>query len=394
VGPVKEFAEYLGVPCAVHWYSWHQIPFDVNYPHYFPTKEGFADGVRQLVESGIRVMPYINGRLWDTGADDFESVGKAGAAKQRDGKVYIEEYGSGAKLAPMCPATELWQSKVKEIVLRLMSPEVGVSGVYIDQVAAASPALCFDPAHGHPLGGGSHWTKGGYWPMLEDLRKQMPEGRFLTTECNGEPFAHVFDEYLTWHWQYQGQLPVFPAVYGGQLHMFGRSYSGDAVAVRMKAAQQLAFGEQVGWIAPERLKDPDIGPFFRAVARMRHALREYFVGGSMARPPKLTGDMPKVTSDWQWGGSMVVTTDAVLSGAWRSQDGRLAAVMSNVSDAPVTVTWQFDGKAQGLGAGGLLVIPRVEDDVRPGERTSNRFERSVTIQPRQVLAFEVIPGGR
>ncbi|GAI12717.1 unnamed protein product [marine sediment metagenome] len=56
----------MGVPVGVHWYSWHRIPFDDDYPHHFPVKEGFAEGVRELQEAGVFVMPYINGRLWDT----------------------------------------------------------------------------------------------------------------------------------------------------------------------------------------------------------------------------------------------------------------------------------------------------------------------------------------
>jgi hypothetical protein len=43
VEPTRKFAEYMDLPTAVHWYSWHQIPFDNDYPHYFPTKEGFAE---------------------------------------------------------------------------------------------------------------------------------------------------------------------------------------------------------------------------------------------------------------------------------------------------------------------------------------------------------------
>ena len=44
---VKRFAEYLGVPVGFHWYSWHKIPFDNDYPHYFPPADDFAEGVRQ-----------------------------------------------------------------------------------------------------------------------------------------------------------------------------------------------------------------------------------------------------------------------------------------------------------------------------------------------------------
>ena len=132
VGAVKKFQELLGVPVGFHWYNWHQIPFDNDYPHYFPTKEGFADAVQELQESNVYVMPYINGRLWDTrdrGMDDFEftSVARPAATEDENGEPYTEMYGSKesdgsrVKLAAMCPTTDVWQDKVREIVLRLMN---------------------------------------------------------------------------------------------------------------------------------------------------------------------------------------------------------------------------------------------------------------------------------
>jgi hypothetical protein len=36
------------------------------------SKPGFAEGVRELQKAGVRVMPYINGRLWDTRAKGME----------------------------------------------------------------------------------------------------------------------------------------------------------------------------------------------------------------------------------------------------------------------------------------------------------------------------------
>ncbi len=51
----------------------------------------------------------------------------------------------------------------------------------------------------------------------------MKPDRMLTTECNAEPFLKWFDGYLTWHWQYDGQVPAFPAIYGGAIQMFGRA---------------------------------------------------------------------------------------------------------------------------------------------------------------------------
>jgi len=38
VEPVKQMASALRRAHRFHWYSWHQIPFDNDYPHYFPTR--------------------------------------------------------------------------------------------------------------------------------------------------------------------------------------------------------------------------------------------------------------------------------------------------------------------------------------------------------------------
>ena len=117
----------------------------------------------------------------------------------------------------------------------------------------------------------------------------------ITTECNAEPYIKWFDGYLTWHWQEQNMVPAFPAVYGGALQMFGRAYRGGPsqdLAHRMKAGQQLVFGEQIGWFGPEVIDRPDSGKFLRDCIQLRWRLKEYFYKGRMARPPKLTGPGP------------------------------------------------------------------------------------------------------
>jgi len=403
VEPVKEFAKQMGVPVGFHWYNWHQIPFDNDYPHYFPTKEGFADAVRDLQESNVYVMPYINGRLWDTrdrGMDDFEfsSVARPAATKDENGEPYTEMYGSKesdgsrVKLAAMCPATDVWRDKVREIVLRLMN-ECGVKGVYIDQVAAAKPRLCFDKSHGHPLGGGHWWTE-AYWELLGRIHQAMPEDRMLTTECNAEAYAHRFDGYLTWHWQYDGQVPAFPAVYGGAIQMFGRAYRGGPtkdLALRMKAGQQLVYGEQIGWLNPGVVNEKENAEFLRQVVRLRHRLRRYFYAGEMARPPKLVGEIPKVTADWQWSGEWPVTTDAVMRGAWAlPNENRLVLLFVNVGDEPVAARLDFDARAYGLDVEKLRAAKLTAEG--GSEETFSSppvFQREQTFAPRTSWAWEL-----
>ena len=407
----RRLQEYVGIPMGLHWYCWHQIPFDNDYPHFFPTLPGFAEGVADLQQSGVRVMPYINGRLWDTrdrGGEDFEftRVALPAAAKDEDGAPYIEMYGSEeadgspVRFAPMCSTTELWQRRVRELVMRLFD-ECGVDGVYIDQVAAAEARLCMDPSHAHPLGGG-HWWNEGYWRMLEAIRAAMPEGRMITTECNAEVFMRWFDGYLTWHWQQDNMIPVFPAVYGGAIQMFGRNYGGtpeaheptQPLAWRMRAGQQFVYGEQIGWFNMNLVNERMPMEFIRDTARLRWQLRRYFYAGEMARPPKLTGTIPKVRANWQWSHSKDdpwVETDALLCSAWRMrQEDKLVLLFANVSDEAIAVELHCDARAYGLPAPTVRVTP-LEGDGGCGATLllPGQFVRSMTFEPCRATALEI-----
>lgn len=404
VEPSKAMSEFLGMPIGLHWYSWHQIPFDNDYPHYFPTKEGFAKAVAELQSAGVYVMPYINGRLWDThdrGVEDFEfsKVAQPAATKDEQGQPYIERYsskesdGNRVELAVMCPTTELWRNTLKQIVLRLMN-ECGVQAVYMDQIAAAKPVLCFDADHGHPAGGGHWWTE-AYWELLDRIRQAMPEDRVLTSECNAEPFLRWFDGYLTWHWQYEDQVPAFPAVYGGAIQMFGRAYRGGDtknLALRMKAGQQLVYGEQIGWINPGVLKEPENADFLRKVARTRAALVRYFYAGQMARPPKLNGQIPRVRADWQWSGQWWVETDAVMTGAWQQPtENRLAIIVVNVGDEAVKVELNLNLGEYGLSGNSFAAVPFI--DGQKGEPFDHRpmLQHRLELPPRCVMAWDIRP---
>jgi len=401
---VKVFAEELKVPVGFHWYNWHQIPFDNDYPHYFPPKDGFAEGVAALKQAGVYAMPYINGRLWDTRdkqAEDwqFTQVALSAATKDEKGNPYTESYGSketdgsSVKLAAMCPATQLWQSRVSDIVLRLFN-ECGVSGIYIDQIAAAQPRLCFDASHSHPLGGGHWWTE-GYWKLLDGIRTAKPADRMLTTECNAEPYIKWFDGYLTWHWQEQNMVPAFPAVYGGAIQMFGRAYRAGPsqdLANRMKAGQQLVFGEQIGWFDPEIISRPDCGQFLRDCVELRWRLKKYFYAGQMARPPKLIGEVPKATADWQWRAEWPITTTAIMAGAWQLvNEKKTVFLFVNVSDGSLSAHVEFDPKEYGF-PGTIFRFNRITP-AGPQQTFDIKASEQPELQcaPRSVFAWEMVP---
>lgn len=400
---VKTFRGLIGVPVGFHWYNWHQIPFDNDYPHYFPTKPDFASAVAELQQAEVFVMPYINGRLWDShdrGSEDFEfsSVALPATTKMDNGQPFLESYGSKetngepVRLAVMCPTTKLWQDKVHEIVLNLLKQQ-GTRAVYIDQIAAAPPTLCTDKSHNHPAGGG-HWWNEGYWTMLDRIRSTMPPNSTLTTECNGEPFIRWMDGYLTWHWQHDGQVPVFPAVYGGTIQMFGRAYRGGStkdLALRMKAAQQLVFGEQIGWFDPSQASEPQNLAFLKKTISTRAVFQRYFYAGQMDRPPKLEGQMPKLRADWQWSGEWWVTTDAVLTGAWRiPAEKRAVLLFANPGDQPVTATLRIKPGNYGLAAGKAKI--KTSHDGVPSPSISDisiPIDQKIEFPPQSVIAWEL-----
>ena len=342
-----EADEDMGLHSPVHLYDWFQIPYDTNYPHYFPAKDSFLPGMKRLQEKGIRVMPYINGRLWDThdkGTEDwqFTSLAKPNCTKKKGDVPFLEVYPtSNIELAIMCPSTALWQEKQQEIMDTLFGT-FGVDGVYIDQIGAAQPYPCEDSAHSHRAGGGTWWVE-SYRNLLDHARRVMPEGGFLTTECTSDPYMKDIQGYLSWIWIKNDQVPAFMVIYNRYVAVFGRNYlyAGDAVGQDIFAAQSLTYGEQMGWILPEVYKTLTHKEFYKKCVRTRAALGDFFYDGELLRSPVITDSVKLKTTKIKaeaYGGLLEHT--ATFSELWRRQDGRKLLLLVNASQKETVPTLQ------------------------------------------------------
>ncbi|MCE5239471.1 DUF6259 domain-containing protein [bacterium] len=399
VPQTKAFAEAMGTPTAIHWYNWHQIPFDNDYPHYFPTKPGFREGVRELQQAGIRVMPYINGRLWDTDTEDFKAEAFKYATKREDGKPYIEVYGSKQELAPMCVHTAYWQDKVREIVLKLVSEE-GVDAVYIDQVAAAHAVLCYDKSHGHPLAGG-HWWVDGYWKMLGALQQEIARvnpDKMLTTESNAESYAKYFDAYLMCNDNSDYDVPLFPAVYGGKILMFGTYMANsdwqDLTLMAVRQGKLFAFGAQLWWSDPNIVKNEQATRWLRDVAQLRQRVNEFFVHGQMAAPPAFAEPIPTLETPWrQWGNTLIaIHTPELWATAWRLEDGRLLIALVNLPKQDRTLTLRFEPTAYGLKSTAQVRIERMTPGgVAETLSKQGKFVLPIKLGPAEATALVITP---
>ena len=347
VPAVKKFAEAIGAPVGVHWYNWHQIPFDTHYPDYFPAKPGFVEGVAELKKAGVVVMPYINARLWDTANEDFKQA-KTAATINEEGKVTIEEYGSGAKLAVMCPTQELWQKKVLEIIRRLVE-ECGVNAVYMDQIGSAPPRMCFNDGHDHPAGSGDWWVS-GYRKLLTPIKNWCTtDGRQvgLTTENDAEPYMDNVDGNLIWVPRDDHEIPMTTAVYSGYTLYFASNHAfsfGDE-SYCLCQARDFTWGSQLGWDDVNILKPEHAAKieFLSRLARLRAKARDFLVYGELLDVLQPRNELPDIEGKWNTpAGDAPVKLKAVHAALWRSPDGALGVIAANADTKAHTFSFLID----------------------------------------------------
>ena len=396
--PLIDAQKYFEVPTAAHWYNWHQIPFDTHYPHYFPTKPGIPEQVRNLVSKGLVIMPYINGRIIDISNDDFDEY-LPYCAKDRMGKHYVETYGNKVKQAPMCCYTEFWQDKVTQIVERL-AKEVGVNAVYIDQIAAASPILCFDKSHGHPLGGGGWWVD-GYRKMLRKVQKVAhSNGRemIITTECAAEPFMDGVDAFLIWIKPDERSIPMITAVYSGYSIYFGSPAwfgHGDRAWI-MAQGRAFLWGSQNGWMdlqlfRPEHAKK---AAYLKKVGKCRVAAKKFLTFGELVDLIEPTNDINTITETWPDHGNKprTATLPSIQGSIWKAEDGTLGIFLANYLEEDNTIEFRIDPAEYGIGAASAgYTITQIQPEGNHVEERAKQgiLKRTEILGPWEIRILEI-----
>ena len=196
---------------AVRHYRWNVESFDTHYPE-FQLRPGVETFWKSAARKGIVVIPYTNGRLWDMGMRSFRYA-KRDVCMKENGEPFTELYAS--KCGVMCPCAKDWHLTLMDMGTALVERN-GVIGTYYDQVGCSPWVGCRNPAHGHPLEGGSWWTD-GYRQAFEDIHARFSRrGVPVTTEGPGEMFMDVIDGALIVGTNRSSEdVPFMPAVYSG-----------------------------------------------------------------------------------------------------------------------------------------------------------------------------------
>lgn len=349
-----KLTEYFELPVGAHWSHWFGFE-DSQSPRYTVSQSNL-DAMRRLQAVNIPVKAYVNDRLWEycpnRPSDWKNSPGKTLAVKKADGTVDCEMYG-GSDYVVLCPAEKESRDWLVREAVRVT--KMGHNALYHDQVPCASPKMCFDPAHGHRPNDPAGWVEKGYWELFKELRgatsKVNPEVAHDGEEAS-DPYLQALDGYMVWRWTDQNHVPLFQSIYAPRAQFTGRMYDfvgpGSYESFFVKAAEQLVFGEQLGWIHINNMRYASPRRrFLKKLMHVRYNLADRFNRSDMLAPLKFKGSVPMLTTLWaNLGGTHMVTTPKVLSSAWcDSKDGSVMMLFVNTVEEKLTIAPVWSGKA-------------------------------------------------
>ncbi len=333
--------KYFGKGVGLHWYYWHNYPFDTHYPEYFPAKPGFREMVAEAQSLGAYVTPYINGRLWDPATKSYKAENaKEASCRKADGTLYTEVYSSKVLNTVTCPASQIWQNKL-HYLNKFILDSIGTNGVYMDQIGCAPAEPCYAGNHGHGKGGGSWWPA-AYRKVLTDMRDNFyTPDQAMTTEENAEPYMDLFDMMLVVnspHASYMRMVPLFPLIYSDRCVYSGFTYipwkinDGSLCYLTMKS---LLWGAQLGWVEPKLLmNDANKAEqlMLKNLTKFRKDNHNIFFGGRFMAEFTPEGDNPVFdVPNYQ-------PTPMVMGAEWTDNKGKSYYIVTNMSNRDRTVT--------------------------------------------------------
>lgn len=356
-------AKWPDLKIGGHWYGWNIQPFDTDYPE-FRAQAGVPAYLHGLRDDRLMPMPYVNGRLWDTQLASYDYACRE-ACRQMDGLVYQERYGH--LFAVMCPACAGYQDVLYRLATNVVDT-VGAPAIYYDQISCSRAVPCFNPAHGHPVGGGSWWME-GYRKSLSRVHDYLaPRNIPITSEGAGEMWLDLVDGHLICGRAATNKdVPFLPAVYSGYTVFWGSEMAfddfEDPAAFYARMIQNTIWGVASGRWVHWRLFNPKpakVQPAFDACAdiiglcgRIRMAAKDFLVYGHLEGDLKPEEALPTVSFKWyrtriknlpkgKRPPANDVILPAVIGNVWRTHDGaRRAWFAANVSDKEQTVRFRL-----------------------------------------------------
>jgi len=287
--------------------------------------------------------------------------------------------------------------------------EYGVDGIYYD-TTSGNCYQCFNPNHGHPVGGGNYWFTGNrklFRRCREEMRKANPEA-IITSENPCEVYIDVVDGFLIFMDHVPNHIPLFQAIYHDYTFLYGNTLAtakvmGKDYPATLPIGISFINGDQLGWFAiwhllikPEYREEL---AWLRKLAHFRQkAAQKYLAFGELVRPPEIENALPTVSGDWGLG---MVERPAVLRSAWKADDGSLGLVFCNISKESQRIVLRFNKEDYGFKADSKLLCYALGLDAQenPTRKPYKVFSGKGLIieksfRPLEVWAVEIRPSQR
>jgi len=395
--PFLDVMKRMGVPIAFHWYGWHETLFDNNYPHFLPALPRFKERVKELVDAGALIVPYINGLSADSKIADWDKFDPY-AIKDEQGGLRQKFYRDGAgRLTPMCPSQVPWHKTMADLVETLIS-QFGINGIYIDEVSCNSHELCFNKDHLHPLGGGRYWADGWreFYQKILNVARQGGREVVVTSEAANEIFFDLVTANLYTGRPSDLEIPLQEVVYSGYTLFYGSvcDFRQSRQLFNLAVGQGFIDGKQIGWMDFDLFRRPQFADkvdFLRICAQLRVATREYLTFGRLWEPVMPTQAIPSFEEEFREGGLHKGRIPFAEARLWQAEDGHLAVFLVNYGDTDVPFSYALDPAKYGLTADRYDVTEITPGRSIPLGKAEKRIQRTELLKANSARVIEFVP---
>ncbi len=189
---------------ATHIYGWHHNPFDVNWGDWWPIKPEFLAAAPEVLNAGDVFAPYFLNMSYCRSIPSYQHPYVPGyedhcvceyALIDENGNPVTDTDHQGHTCDYLCQATD-FVSDYTTYVAQQLYEQAGAPGIYLDVFPFDEARLCYDPGHGHPVGGGDYYTQAKVH-LVQHLRDFMrthydPE-YYVYGEAQAESFIGLLE---------------------------------------------------------------------------------------------------------------------------------------------------------------------------------------------------------
>ncbi len=438
--PATKLKERLDLPVSVLWHWWHGCSYDDGFPEYLPPREGaksFTASVALARKQGVNSIVYMNQLLWGTSTDSWKNENASRySVKKQNGEMNIHTFNifTGKSVAYMCMATPFWRDKYTSLCDRVVN-SYKTSGVYMDMACLNS--RCYDPSHGHALGGGNYWVS-GFGKLTQQIRATISDETHpvLAGEGCGESWLPYLDAFLTLQVsreRYAGldgweTIPFFQAVYHPYAITYGNYSSLLSPPYDEKWPDKYKPKEQLQLLDPvfnkqflmEQAKafvwgmQPTIAnyqdlladkrkteiEYLLDIARLRKQGEKYLLKGKFSRSPDMEIPMEELSvsrlSIYAGREEKSVTKfkekcPLIYSGTWRAEDNSIGIALASISDNRFPVEFILNTKEYGIPPDGKIYLMKAGKKSFLTGYNDGKVQVQFFLEPEETCIVEIIP---